>query len=228
MSRDLVRSAFDGILDRVIDGSFPAGSALPPEADLAALLDVSRPTMREAVRVLTDRGVLKVVHGRGTYVLPRSDWTDLNTIIQAMAATTPPQELGLQLTEVRRMIEVGACGLAAKNRSDDDVERMRAILEDYDAAAEDGDVEAAVEADIAFHELIMNASGNPFIPSMMQPLETALRKSRRTTTEHGRIRSRAQAHHYGILEAIAAQDVAGAKTAMRAHMTQTREDIEGI
>ena len=54
--RGLVDEAIQGILDRVVDGEFPAGSSLPPEADLAALLEVSRPTMREAVRSLSDRG----------------------------------------------------------------------------------------------------------------------------------------------------------------------------
>ncbi|MHA6523319.1 FadR/GntR family transcriptional regulator [Tessaracoccus sp. G1721] len=226
--RGLVDEAIQGILDRVVDGEFPAGSALPPEADLAALLEVSRPTMREAVRSLSDRGVLRVVHGRGTFVAPREEWRDLPTLIGVLARTTPSRDLGLQLIQVRRMLEVGAAGLAAEHRSGDDVARMRDLLDRYDAAGERDDVDEVAQLDIAFHEAILAASGNPFLAAIMQPLAEALSASRRTTAALVEVRSRAQEHHRRIAERIAAGDTAGAKDAMRAHMTQTHDDIAAL
>lgn len=223
--RGLVDEAIQSILDRIVDGTYAEGDALPPEAELARLLDVSRPTMREAVRSLSDRGVLRVVHGRGTFVAARAEWRDLPTLIEVMARTTPPRELGIQLTQIRRMIEVGACGLAAANRDDDDVARMRRLLDSYDVAAAEADVEEVVRLDIAFHDAILAASGNPFLATIMQPLGQALFASRRTTSALADVRTRAQAHHRRILEAIAAGDPARAKEAMRAHMSQTRDDI---
>ena len=226
--RGLVDEAIQGILDRVVDGGFPAGSALPPEADLAALLEVSRPTMREAVRSLSDRGVLRVVHGRGTFVAPREEWRDLPTLIGVLARTTPSRDLGLQLIQVRRMLEVGAAGLAAEHRSDDDLARMQSLLDRYDAAGERKDVDEVAALDIAFHEAILAASGNPFLAAIMQPLAEALSASRRTTAALVEVRSRAQEHHRRIAERIAAGDAAGAKDAMRAHMTQTHDDIAAL
>ncbi|WP_353082341.1 FadR/GntR family transcriptional regulator [Tessaracoccus lapidicaptus] len=224
--RGLVDEAIQGILERVVDGGFPAGSALPPEADLAALLEVSRPTMREAVRSLSDRGVLRVVHGRGTFVAPQTEWRDLPTLIGVLARTTPSRDLGLQLIQVRRMLEVGAAGLAAEHRTDDDVARMRDLLDRYDAAGSDVDEVAAL--DIAFHEAILAASGNPFLAAIMQPLAEALAASRRTTAAREDVRSRAQEHHRRIADRIAAGDAPGAKDAMRAHMTQTHDDIAAL
>ena len=224
--RGLVDEAIQGILDRVVDLTFPAGSALPPEADLAALLDVSRPTMREAVRSLSDRGVLSVVHGRGTFVAPQEEWRDLPTLIGVLARTTPSRDLGLQLTQIRRMLEVGAAGLAAEHRTDDDVARMRDLLDRYDAAGDDVDEVAAL--DIAFHEAILAASGNPFLAAIMQPLAEALAASRRTTAARPEVRARAQEHHRRIADRIAARDAVGAKDAMRAHMTQTHDDIAAL
>ena len=224
--RGLVDEAIQGILDRVVDGEFPAASALPPEADLAALLEVSRPTMREAVRSLSDRGVLRVVHGRGTFVAPQEEWRDLPTLIGVLARTTPSRDLGLQLIQVRRMLEVGAAGLAAEHRSDDDVARMRQLLDSYDAAGDDVDEVAAL--DIAFHEAILAASGNPFLAAIMQPLAEALSASRRTTAARDDVRSRAQEHHRRIVQAISDGDPAAAKDAMRAHMTQTHDDIAAL
>lgn len=226
--RGLVDEAIQGILDRVVDSVFPPGSALPPEADLAALLEVSRPTMREAVRSLSDRGVLRVVHGRGTFVAPQEEWRDLPTLIGVLARTTPSRDLGLQLIQVRRMLEVGAAGLAAEHRSDDDVARMQDLLDRYDTAASREDVDEVAALDIAFHEAILAASGNPFLAAIMQPLAEALSASRRTTAARDDVRSRAQEHHRRIVQAISDGDPASAKDAMRAHMTQTHDDIAAL
>ncbi|MBB1511033.1 FadR family transcriptional regulator [Tessaracoccus sp. MC1679] len=226
--RGLVDEAIQGILDRVVDGGFPAGSALPPEADLAALLEVSRPTMREAVRSLSDRGVLRVVHGRGTFVAPREEWRDLPTLIGVLARTTPSRDLGLQLIQVRRMLEVGAAGLAAENRNDVDLTAMRAVLDGYDEAAARADVDEVVRLDLAFHGLVLKASGNPFLAAIMQPLAEALSASRQTTAAREDVRARAQEHHRRILEAISGGDASAAKDAMRAHMKQTHDDIAAL
>ena len=134
MSTDRVTAAVDDILSRIHSGEFGTGHSLPPEAELAALLDVSRHTMREAVRSLSTRGVLTVVHGRGTFVNPVRSWTDLPTMISALERTESPRQIGLQLIELRRMIEVGACGLAARNRTDEDLSALRGHLETFSSA----------------------------------------------------------------------------------------------
>lgn len=226
--RGLVDEAIQSILDHIVDGTYAVGEALPPEADLAKVLGVSRPTMREAVRSLSDRGVLRVVHGRGTFVVPRSEWRDLPTLVEVMARTTPSRELGIQLTQIRRMIEVGACGLAAANRTDDDMARMGRLLDEYDEADAAGNVEEVVRLDIEFHEAILAASGNPFLATIMQPLAQALYTSRHTTSSVAEVRTRAQKHHRKILAAITDGNAARAKEAMRAHMTQTRDDFTTI
>lgn len=226
MSRPgLVDQAINAILDRVLDGTFAVDEALPPETELASLLEVSRLTMREAVRSLSDRGVLRVVHGRGTFLTPRDQWRDLPMVIRALARETPKRELGVQLTQVRRMIEVGACGLAADNRTDADVAEMRELLDSYDDAAARGDLDEVVRLDIEFHSAILRASGNPFLATIMTPLAEALHTSRATTAARADVRDRAQGHHRRIAEMIAAGDPDGAKDAMRAHMTQTHDDI---
>ncbi|WP_182353231.1 FadR/GntR family transcriptional regulator [Flaviflexus huanghaiensis] len=225
MSIDRVTAALDAILGRIYTGEFPVGEALPPEVDLAALLDVSRPTMREAVRALSTRGVLRVEHGRGTFVNPVPTWTDLPTMIEALNRTESPRQIGLQLIELRRMIEVGACGLAARNRSDEDVTELSRLLAAYTQAEEAGDIDAVARNDLAFHSTILKASTNPFLPAILLPLQEALSASRRRTSSDPRIRERATYHHHAILDAIRDRDEARAKDAMRAHMTQTRDDI---
>lgn len=225
MSIDRVTGALDAILSRIHSGEFPVGEALPPEADLAALLDVSRPTMREAVRSLSTRGVLSVIHGRGTFVNPVAKWTDLPTMIDALNRTESPRQIGLQLIELRRMVEVGACGLAARNRTAEDIAELDGFLTAYARAEDRGDIDAVAQADLSFHSAILTASANPLLPAVLLPLQAALTASRKHTSSDPQIRKRATGHHRAILDAIIAGDEMRAKDAMRAHMTQTRDDI---
>lgn len=226
MATDLVQGAIDRILEAILAQRFTPGDSLPPERDLASWLEVSRPTMREAVRTLAERGVLNVKHGRGTFVVEPKRWSDLPTIIWWIESTTSPQDLGTYLVELRRMIEVGACGLAAQRHTDADIERMESALTRYDQAVGDANISEAAQADLDFHQSILDASGNPFLMTVMGPLEKALHHSRMHTTEVPEVRESARAHHLNILTRIKEGDVMGAKEAMRAHMTQTREDIE--
>lgn len=221
----LADAAVDAILDRIVDGTWAPGDALPAETELAAMLDVSRPTMREAVRALGERGVLRVVHGRGTFVAETSSWTDLPTMISVLSRTSYPSELGEQLTQLRRMIEVGAAGLAAERRSEEDVAELTRLLDEYDIASEAGDMDTIVERDLDFHHRVLVASGNPFLAPIMAALNQAARVSRRITSEQPAVRRRAAMHHRHVLSAIAAGDARRAKEAMRAHMTQTAEDL---
>lgn len=225
MGKDLAMRAMNGILERISSGEFTPSTPLPPETELAQLLGVSRLTLREAVRVLKDRNVLQVVHGNGTFVLPLAQWTDLGTIATFLSHTQDPLDLGVSLLEIRRMIEVGTSGLAAARRSTADLENMASKLEKYDQALTDGDISAAATADLNFHKQIQKASGNPFISALMQPLEVALERSRLATAANRQVAMRAQSHHRRIYQAIKDSNEDEAKEAMRAHMSQTAEDL---
>lgn len=228
MGRDLVAQAVEEILDRIADGRFGVTAALPGEVELAADLNVSRLTMREAVKILKARGVLNVVQGRGTFVAPQSEWTDLATLISMTLRTGSEREVGQKLVELRRMIEVGSAGLAARNRCDADIAELASQIEIMDEAGAADDVEKVVAADLAFHRAIMVASGNPFISAVMAPMEYTLRQSRFLTAARPDVRERAQVHHKEILRAIRDRDEEGAKDAMRSHMTQTRLDLLAV
>ncbi|MCZ9310035.1 FadR/GntR family transcriptional regulator [Corynebacterium uberis] len=228
MRKDLVAQGIDRILAQIADGTWAEGAALPPESQLAEYLDVSRPTMREVVRSLADRGVLDVVHGRGTFVQPIDRWTSMETVIRTLSATTSQRQMGRWLVQVRRMIEVGSTGLAAQNATAEDCARMRASLEDFTAADAAGDVARAAAADMEFHSRVIAATGNPLLNVAIAPLAEALTRSREATSSIPEVRARALHHHQTIAAAIAAGDPTRAKNAMRAHMEQTARDIESF
>lgn len=223
--QDLVSQCVDKLMGAIADSTFPPGSVLPKEADLADFLEVSRPTMREAIRVLTVRGITSVVHGRGTYVEPLSKWRDLGALVELLSQDLKPAQVGSYLVEIRRMIEVGSCGHAARRATDEDLAAMRKVLAEYDLASAAGKVDKAAALDVEFHDLILRATHNPFLGSLFQPLREALLASRVLTTQVPEVRLHAAVHHRRIFAAIAAGKEQQAKDAMRLHMDQTATDI---
>ncbi|MFT0847034.1 FadR/GntR family transcriptional regulator [Actinomycetaceae bacterium L2_0104] len=220
-----VTDATNLLLESILDGTFDTDSPLPAEVDLAAFLNVSRPTMREAVRDLATRGVLRVVHGRGTFIRPVSEWTDFATLTLAMTRSYSERQLGLQLSEVRLIIEVGAAGLAALKHSEEELIQIQEHLDAFDIGCQRNDVEKIAEADRAFHNIILRASGNPFLESLMQPLQDTLVYPRRRMGMNERIRNRVRSHHFAIRRAIASGNDRAAEAAMRAHLEQARNDL---
>ncbi|MBG6226252.1 DNA-binding FadR family transcriptional regulator [Arthrobacter sp. CAN_A2] len=224
--KPLAESVFDDILEQIIDGTYPPGSALPPENDLAAALDVSRLTVREALKQLQAQHVVQIRRGLGTYVNPAAQWTDLQAILRYASTTADSPDVSLRLLEIRRMVETGAAELAALHATDEDIARMEDANVALQAAHEAKDLDAVTATDIAFHEAIFRASANPFLPVILGPLTQLLYAMRRETSSFHEVQQHAIAHHTLVLEAIRTRDPEVARKAMQAHINQTYDDYE--
>ncbi|WP_366180939.1 FadR/GntR family transcriptional regulator [Actinomyces timonensis] len=215
----------DTLLARVVAGAYRPGGALPAEAWLAEDLEVSRLTVREAVKVLVARGILRSRQGSGTYVVDPDRWTDLAGLLMLERARRDEREVGLALLEVRRMLEVGSAGLAAARRTPDQLDAMGRSIGDLRRAHQRDDVEAAARADLDFHDLLIHAAGNPLVVGTYAPLREELMRARLVTSAHPEVRSHAIEQHERILFALRAGSPDAAKAAMRAHMEQTSNDL---
>ncbi|SFQ21814.1 MULTISPECIES: FadR/GntR family transcriptional regulator [Actinomadura] len=194
------------------------GDRLPPERELAVLLGVSRPVVREAVRELAARGQLSVRHGRGIFVETPSAAQDLRAAIAG-------EQVGLQeLFDMREVLEVAAVGWAAAHATDDDVAALREALARLDEAAtpESPDFATLQLLDSAFHLKIVEIARNRFLLKTVGVLQDMMHASMRTTLSlPGRIKASSACHHE-ILDAIVAHDEAEATRAMRDHLESAR------
>ncbi|HEV7169279.1 MAG TPA: FadR/GntR family transcriptional regulator [Micrococcaceae bacterium] len=224
--RTLVDDVVDRVLERILSGGFQAGAALPPEAEIAKTSDVSRLTAREAIKVLKAQNIVYVKRGLGTFVNPPERWTGLEAIMRAASRGVASDQVALRLLEVRRMVETGAAELAANRHGEEDLASMQDCIATMEAAHRSGDVGALTEADISFHNAILKASGNPFVPALLGQLTTLLYAMRRETSAFPDVQQHAIHHHKLILAAIASGEPVAARAAMDAHITQTFEDFE--
>ena len=149
----------DDLLARIVSGEFAPGSTLPGEQDLVARHEVSRMTVREAVKTLEAMGVARIERGRGTFVNPFNRWTSMEAVLRATSTGENDASASIQLIELRRMLETGAAELAAERISSEELDSLRAHLREMRSAHASRDVGSFVEADLAFHDVILHASG---------------------------------------------------------------------
>ncbi|WP_030014108.1 FadR/GntR family transcriptional regulator [Curtobacterium sp. S6] len=230
MSRNLAERVGRKILDRIAEGDYRIGEELPSEAVLAEELDVSRLTIREAIKNLAGRGVILVQHGKRNRLAPLENWDLLNVELMKLRGSMRGERRNLveQLTEVRHVVEIGAAELAAVRITPSRLGVLRRHLEEMKAAESAtgaADVERAVEADIAFHRTIIEAAGNEFLQATYRPLEEVLRAVRLETSAAESVRREAIHWHGAILERLESHDPEGAREAMRSHMNQTMNAV---
>lgn len=210
---------------QIRNGEYAPGDKLPTESKIMQLLGVSRTVVREALSRLQAAHVVETRHGIGTFVLPphADGGLGLNnpgllTLLDVLA-----------VLDVRISLETEAAGLAATQRTDAHLEAMRSALDAFTAAiAAEQD---AVEADVAFHLQIAQATGNRYFVQLLTQLGSAIIPRTRVNSARFAARNRSSyldsvnREHEGILDAIRRQDPEGARAAMREHLTNSRERL---
>ena len=201
------------------DGLLKPGDKLPPERELAETFQVSRSSLRDAIRSLEVMGLLEPRQGEGTIVL------DLDAAALVSPLSTMLQqkrELIGELLDLRRIIEPPLAARAATRATNEELALMEEILERQKEKVNRG--ELAVEEDSEFHYAIASATKNSVIMKVVDVFMDLLRESReRSLQVEGRLQ-KSFLGHKRILSAVRRHDAAGAEAAMRRHI----EEIEGI
>jgi len=223
--RSLVSEVADALLDRIVDGDLDVGAALPSEAEIGETYDVSRVTVREALRVLTTQGIIRVTSGIGSVVNPVEQWQSLAVILRHRSAHGDDGEVATQLIAVRRMFETEAAALAAEGISGAALAALAECITAMRAASDADDVDAFVIADLRFHDIILRSSGNVFLAALFEPLTRVLTERRAQTSRVPEIQRHAIAEHEGVLAALQRRDAVASRRAMDRHMQQTLDDL---
>jgi len=209
---------------RIVRGEIAPGSLLPSEPKLADSLGVSRLVVREALRVLSEKGLIEVQHGRGSRITEPKKWDPLDPLILTLQAGQDGfYLLQSELLEARRIFEVEIVGLAASRIEPDALGRLSAHLRRMDRLM--GDPNRFYQTDVAFHYLLVQAAENRVLARLLEPLTQAMASGFRLTIRLPGAPERAQAGHWAIFRAIEARDPDGAREAMRRHLEEAEEDL---
>lgn len=201
------------------DERLKPGDRLPAEREMAQLLGASRPSLREAVRVLQAQGRLVVKHGQGVFVAePRSE--------QALRSALGSAEISVnELFAMRDVLEVPAAGWAAEHVTPADVAELRGILGELDTAHEDDpqDFQRLAKLDAGFHLKIADIARNRFLRQTSHVLHDILLSGMQTTLLIPGRRQKSQVQHRRILATLEAHDAPGARRAARVHIRSAHQ-----
>jgi DNA-binding FadR family transcriptional regulator len=224
-SRGVHGQTVEVIARRILAGEITEGQTLNIVA-LQEELDVSLTALREALKVLSAKGIVDARQKRGTYVRPRADWNllDGDVIRWQFAGGAAPRLLD-ELHEVRTVVEPAAARLAAGRATPADLAALDAALADM--AGADGDPVAAIAADLCFHRALLAATQNELLERMEVVMETGL--AERDRLVHG-----LEQHddpvpsHRAVVDAIRAHDASAAERAMRGLLDKAVRDVEKV
>ncbi len=201
--RKLSEVAVEQIKSLIESGAIQPGDKLPTERELTRQLQVSRSSVREALRTVEALGLIEISPGRGTYVRNRSDEEGYG---KDAVALSPVQSSVEDLLEVRTIIETKACVLAAQRATAEDIEAMQAAIEETLRSIAANDLTRIALADMAFHHAITRATKNALLIRLEAAIAQQLMEHRRASLGEEGVPHLSLRRHQIILEAIKARD----------------------
>jgi DNA-binding FadR family transcriptional regulator len=218
---DLVAQVIGHLREQIVAGSYPAGMSLPSEGRLAESLAVSRTVIREAMRSLRSQGLIVMSQG----ARPRVAHVDSGPTAEALSLLLQrSQTTLLQLTEARRPLESAIAWHAAARATAGQVAALEQSVDDLRRAKT---LEARVAADLRFHSLLAEASGNPVFAVLLDTLGRLLVASRKRTIRAAGPQPAIEGHA-AILAAVARRDPAAAEAAMLEHLAWAEDHLRNV
>ncbi|BFM18999.1 FadR/GntR family transcriptional regulator [Gilvimarinus japonicus] len=209
----------------IVQGKYRVGDAFPTEAEMCTQYDISRSVIREAVKMLTAKGLISSRPRQGIRVLPSTQWNIFDTdVLSWTLSGRPSLGLLLEFTELRSGIEPEASALAARRQNREaiaGIEEALARLKLADIGEDD-----PLEADIAFHTAILMASNNRFYIQLRSFIQAALRVSIACTNQIKGVKAGSYDDHKRVYDAIDRGDAPAAQAHMSALLGEALELIQ--
>lgn len=225
----IFEQAVGQIRELIVTGAWAVGEKLPTEQDLGRQLDVSRSSVREALRVLEAEGLVEVKRGLGTFVAARAAPAEMVRWLAQRGETLE------QVLLVRERIESLAAELAARQITPAQLAELEALLAEQrqvtagaQAADAAGQVEGLAKLDAAFHLAIAAAGGNDIVLEIVAHLIPAFQESNKAVLYLCQRAPVMETEHAAIYAALAAGDAAAAGSAMRQHIGRVRRELSQL
>jgi DNA-binding FadR family transcriptional regulator len=225
-NKPLYEQVCELIETRIIEGDLCVGDKLPTEKEMAEQYQVSRTVIREAMKVLKEKGWIETRVAKGTFVVDNVDErvrASFDTVVRMEKAR------GYHcLIEIRQILEPEVAALVASRANEEQRKRLQQAIDQMDRALEGKiNIEEFLDGDFSFHILLAESTDNPLFSIIISPLMKLLRDQQAYYSSivwGGPHRS--QVNHKLIMAAIANHDPAGARRHMIEHIRQVREDVE--
>lgn len=221
--RNLYGHVVQELGQRIVGGKVLPGEIFPREETLAESLGVSRTALREALKVLSAKGLIESRAGVGARVMEERYWNQLDADVLAWrCASMPTDDFVYKLVEMRRIIEPAAAAAASIHRTDEQLQAIEAAFALMDASTT---LDEWADADLQFHDAVLGATGNELLMSLFSVVETALGTffvlSARTAANF----KYSLPYHKQVMDAIRQGDPDAARDAMLAMIADSQANL---
>jgi DNA-binding FadR family transcriptional regulator len=212
----LATPVIEDFVNQIVGGNFPPGTSLPSEANICKYLGISRTVLREVLKALEQKGLVRVENGKGTIVTERDEWKLLDPVVLPIRLDHDADRSFLNhLVKVRMALEADMAAEAAAVVTDEQIlllgEKIAILNESLGAH------ELYIRSDRQFHDVFMRVSGNELGRAIVLNIYNEARSKIESGIERSRF-DHSQAGHIAIYEAIAARDPVRAAEAVRHHI----------
>lgn len=209
---------------RIVSGKVKPGDVLPREETLAESLQVSRTALREALKVLSAKGLIESRTGVGARVLEERYWNQLDAdVLGWRCASMPTDDFVDKLVEMREVIEPAAAAAAARRRTP---AQLAAIDDAYKSMEAAQTLDEWTEADLRFHDAVLHATCNELLQSLFSVVETALGTFFTLSARNSTNFKYSLPHHQKVLEAVRRKQPEVARKAMLAMIADSQANLQ--
>ncbi len=214
------------LTEAIVSRQIQVGERLPSERDLGDKFKVSRTVIREAIRSLAARGLVRVTSGRGVEVNEYGAG-DVAASMRLLVRGHEGLDYG-KVNEVRTAVEVQVAGLAALRARPEDLDRLRKLCDDHQRSLEGGELDAAGEFDFQFHRELTRSSGNELLLAMLDSIAEVLREVRNQSMAEPHVGEDGLQAHRRILKCVSDGKASEARDAMAEHLAEAERVWRGI
>ncbi|MEG1924284.1 MAG: FadR/GntR family transcriptional regulator [Ruthenibacterium sp.] len=221
---------YEQVKGLIISGELKAGGRLPSERNMMEMFQRSRPTIREALRMLERSGYIRTIAGsNGAIIMEPNNKNVQQTMEDALQVGHISLE---EMSEYRKISEAAAVAWAAERSTDEDITLIEAVLQQMQACVTEGDYEKFIDMDSRFHEALALAAKNTVSVAMNKTFSklnrTFVKGKMATMTSAARKKMcvRVQNMHKEILEAVKNHEVEKAKEAIEVHLNAFGSDLK--
>ncbi|MBT3590399.1 MAG: FadR family transcriptional regulator [Candidatus Marinimicrobia bacterium] len=217
----LYKNIVNQIRKMILSGELKKGDQLPSERDMAQQFGVSRTAVREAIKSLSEIGLIDIMVGRGTFVANNT----ADRIVESVNLLLDVEKVVKEdLHYARKVLEAPIAKLAAKNRKQENIDQLQFLIEKMEKSK--NHTKKFIEVDMEFHVELAKASGNSAFVVLTQAIMQILRSDLTFVLNFQDQTETALSHHKKILKNIVSQDIEGAELAMQSHMHQVGNVLE--
>lgn len=195
----IVNQIINEIIDSIVNGNYKAGMKLPNEFELIEEMQVSRNSLREAMKILSAMGIVEIKRGDGTYVCSQINPTMFDKVVYSMIYDASSSD---ELLELRQVLDEATVQLAIEKVTEEEIEQLQKNIDEMREAIQKEDVELMKKNDLAFHLMLIEDCKNVFFIRIMKGVYSIFENSIWENVNMEKVDSRAADYHQRMLDCI--------------------------